>query len=183
MAANFNESTNEWERKEGKEASSLGVWGRRALSKDSVGPGLSKKEERLAGCPTRPSDLNPGQTGTGRLHVGEARAAVLPHEKLAWLMGWGNSTSQQEIQLDAVWPLHSLMRTWFLDWVYQWVQKKVSLPWKISPCPSPPWAHSWPNRKQHRTPRRQQILLYSFSPTNSDFRHLTMALHVHSKGT
>lgn len=37
--------------------------GRRALSKDSVGPGFSKKEAEAAGCPTRPSDLNPGQTG------------------------------------------------------------------------------------------------------------------------
>ena len=62
--------------------------------------------------------------------------------------------------------------------------EKGSLTWKTSPCSSPPWAHSWPNpRKQHRAPWRQQILLYSFSPTNSDFRYLTMALHVHSKGT
>ena len=119
----MNQQINERGR-EGKEASSLWAWERRALSEGTAGPGVSKKEERLQrAAPRGHLTWIQGKPGTGLLDVGEAGRSG---KKLAWVMGWGTPpSSAQEIQLEAVWPLHSLMRIWFLDWVYQWVQKKV----------------------------------------------------------
>ena len=130
----MNQQLNERGR-EGKEASSLWVWGRRALSEGTAGPGVSKKEERLQwAAPRGHLTWTQGKPGIMRLHVGEAGAAVLPVKSWPdWWAGEPHLPVPKKFSWDAVWPLHSLMRTWFLDWVYLWVQKKVSLHEKHHP--------------------------------------------------
>ena len=99
------------------------------------GQGLVRRKRGCSGLPHEATWPNPGQTRDWVAGCGGGWSSGPSREKLAWLTGWGTPPpSAQEIQLDAVWPLHSLMRTWFLDWVYPWVQKKVPLHEKHHPA-------------------------------------------------